>query len=86
MMNLFRSLSIGLATFAFAAVCPAQAQNAPAIMQKVSAVMGHFESGVAEVNLVTGEGNKTRQRLLRLVSKQEDGIRQLIATFAHRQR
>ncbi len=81
MMKLFRSLSIGLAAFAFSAIGSAQAQSASAIMEKVSAVMGHFETGVAEVNLVTGKGNKKRQRLLRLVSKQEDGIRQLIATF-----
>ena len=81
-------MNIGSRSFVFAAVflvlaapLPAFAQNAAAIMEKANAVMGHFETAVAEVNLVTGKGNKKRQRLLRLVSKQEDGRRQLIATF-----
>lgn len=81
MQKMFRSLIIGATAMAFATTSPAHAQSANEIMDKVSAVMGHFETGIAEVNLVTGKGNKKRQRLLRLVSKQEDGRRQLIATF-----
>ena len=48
---------------------------------KSKCVMGHFPSAVAEVNLTTGKDNRKRERVLRLVSKQGDGRRQLIATF-----
>lgn len=77
----FRSTFIAGLTLVASALTPAYAQDAAAIMDKANAVMGHFETAVAEVNLVTGKGNKKRQRLLRLVSKQDGGVRQLIATF-----
>ena len=71
----------GLFAF-FILVSPAaQAQTGEEIMQEVNAVMGHFPSAVAEVNLTTGKDNRKRERVLRLVSKQGDGRRQLIATF-----
>ena len=71
----------GLFAF-FILVSPAaQAQTGEEIMQEVNAVMGHFPSAVAEVNLITGKDNRKRERVLRLVSKQGDGRRQLIATF-----
>jgi len=72
---------IGAVAFAFMAVSPAQAQSGEEIMKQANAVMGFFPSAVAEVNLTTGKGGKKRERLLRLVSKQGDGRRQLIATF-----
>lgn len=81
MLNLSRSLIFGAIFAIFAADTSARAQEAEAIMDKANAVMGHFETAIAEVNLVTGKGNKTRQRLLRLVSKQDGGLRQIIATF-----
>lgn len=71
----------GLFAF-FILVSPAaQAQTGEEIMREVNAVMGHFPSAVAEVNLTTGKDNRKRERVLRLVSKQGDGRRQLIATF-----
>lgn len=81
MLKLVRSLFVGGVIVGFTALGNAQAQDAGAIMDKAVAVMGHFETAVAEVNLLTGKGDKKRQRLLRLVSKEEDGRRQLIATF-----
>lgn len=72
---------MGVMAFALMAVSPAQARSGEEIMQEANAVMSFFPSAVAEVNLTTGKGNKKRERLLRLVSKQGDGRRQLIATF-----
>ena len=72
---------IGAVAFSLMAATPAFAQSGEEIMQEANAVMGFFPSAVAEVNLTTGKGGKQRERLLRLVSKQGDGRRQLIATF-----
>lgn len=83
-MNMLRPVFAGLAAAVLmlsSVWSPAQAQNGEEVMLEANAVMGYFPAAVAEVNLTTGKGNKKRQRLLRLVSKQSDGRRQLIATF-----
>ena len=80
-MSSIRTTLFGIFAVALIALSPAHAQTGEEIMQEANAVMGYFPAAVAEVNLTTGKGNKKRERLLRLVSKQGDGRRQLIATF-----
>lgn len=61
---------------------PATAQeNATQLMRKANAVMTHYQTLIANVDLSIESDGQTRQRSLRLMTRQDDERRQIMATF-----
>ena len=73
-------LFIGLGLFMLAGPAAAQ-QNALKLMRDANAVMAHYQTLIADVGFSIENDGQTRQRTLRLMTRQDDERRQIMATF-----
>lgn len=79
---MLRKIKLSLLAALFIAVSPVQAQQtADEIMANVHQVLDHFPSVVAEIDMRVITKNGERARQLRLMTKQEENRKQIIATF-----
>ena len=59
----------------------AKAANAIDLMREANAVMTHYQTIIADVDLTIEAGGQTRERAMRLMTRQDEARRQIIATF-----
>lgn len=82
MTYLNRSLNFICAMMVFSAIyAPVQAANAIDLMRESNAVMTHYQTILADVELSIESNGQSRDRVLRLMTRQDEKRRQMIAAF-----